>query len=193
MRPLLKTMVIASIFAMLFGLLLPARVISLGVIKAFANFVASVVPCVSVIANGASNPSRAEITWAVQWLFAPVYFIVLMNTANPWRKEMRRAIVKTCRERKNSRCNPFGIAFVIACLGVMILSDFGVVNFGSFYQGDMFRGNPSQLPILLRAPFESNMAMTIYGWVIPLAVALYYELFLLLTVNFKLYLNKQDS
>ena len=192
LKPLLTVMIVASLFAILFGILLPSSAISIHGVKAIASVVTSFVPCVSVIANSARDSARAEITWSVQWLFAPAYLIVLIWSGNPWGIAMRTSIIKTCKERANSRCNPWTVILGISCLFAFILSDFGVINFVSFFKGDIFKGDPLELPILLRVPFESNIGMALYGWFVPLGVAMFYWLFLLLIVNFKLYLKKQN-
>jgi hypothetical protein len=186
-RPLIKIMILAALLAIGTGFLLPSVIIAASSMKFLVNIIASLVPCVSVIAHNAIDPIRAEVTWAVQWMFFPIYLFLWFWVAPVWGKEMKGAALKKSSELPGTGGKRFALLFGILALGTLVLSDAGLINVWSFIRGSVFQGNPSLLPILLRAPFVSKAGMVLYAWLIPLINATAYWMFFMLIVNFKSY------
>ena len=192
-RPLLLVMFIAALTAFGTGFFFPIDVILEEHVQVYSRFISELVPCISVMVQHALNPARAQFTLAVQWTFFPIYLITWFWTGPVWSKEMKQAILKETAKSTSIVKRRVGAILSIVVLGSLILTDFGVINAMSFFRGTIFVGDPLTFPNMLRAPFTSNFGMVLYAWFIPLSVAMYYWMFLLLTVNIREYFNSPTS
>ncbi len=184
-RPLINMMIVTGSIAIVTGVLLPSSVIEMRGIKGFSEIVASIVPCVEIIAKKTADPVRAEITWALQWALFPIQLAVWLWTGPVWGKEMRLAALKTSFELPETGKKRAVVIIGILTLGTFIFSDLGIIHIFSFLRGTPFEGDPSKLPSILRVPFSSKFGMIFYAWLIPLSNTFVYWMFLHIVVNFQ--------
>jgi hypothetical protein len=192
-RPLFLFTIFTAFVAAVTGFFYSSELFSNNSIQSYSHFVSEIVPSVSIMSRNAISPSRAELTWALQWSFFPIYLGIWLWTGSVWSKEMKQAILKETSETPNIVKRRIGAVLVILVLGSLILTDFGIIDVWSLYRGTLFEGDPSTFPGILRAPFVSNFGMALYAWFLPLAEALCYWMFLLLTVNIREYFNAPQS
>jgi len=186
-RPVFIAMFVSALLAATTGFFLSSDAITSKYIASFSSLVAQIVPCVSVMAQNAIDPSRAQITWALQWTCFPIILMIWLWSGPVWSKEMKQAILKETSESSSIGKRRLVLILTVFALGSVILSDFGVVDLWSFFRGSIFYGVPSKMPLILRVPFTSNFGMALYAWFVPIAEAFCYWMFLLLVVNFKSY------
>lgn len=194
LRPILIVMAIAAILAIITGFFLSDEIINTNGLQVFSGYIAEIFPCVSVVANHSINPARAALIWSVQWLFFPIYLFVWLIALKPWSAVMKIAVVKQVATLSRGHC--LMVIPGIMILSAFILSDFGLINFLSFFRGDIFetsRQTINKLPTVLSLPYISNIGMVFYAWLIPLCNAIIYWLFLFFFVNFKFYIRTRNS
>ena len=158
-------------------------------LKVFVHFIASIFPGASIMSDRAINPSRAELTWAIQWLLFPAHLGLWYITMPICGRLLRESIIDATRNAPSIIKRRLGIIFGILVLAYLILSDFDIVDDGSFFRYSLFTGEPSELPRLLRTPFASTFGMALYAWLIPMITACYYWKFSVLIVNFRIYMD----
>lgn len=169
--------------------MLPMELILSSNLKVFVHFVASIFPGVSAMSERAINPSRAELTWAIQWLLFPAHLGIWFITMPVCGRLLRESIIEATRNAPSIIKRRLVIICGILVLAYLILSDFGIVDDGSFFRCSLFAGEPSELPRLLRIPFTSTFGMALYAWLIPMITACYYWAFSVLIVNFRIYMD----
>jgi len=189
-RPLYIALSLGAAAAVLTTFVMPDRVVLNSAIQSFADMVASVVPCVDVAAKRAREPARTELTWAVQSVFGAAYFVLLLIVQTPW---SRRARIEFINQYKPPRRKPNRFVCVIGFLAIgwLIFADFGVTPGMSFYRGDAVIARPGNFPGLYGNPGETNFIMAFSAWFIPLGIAYYYFIFLLLIFNAKFLLARK--
>lgn len=157
----------------------------LDTLRSLADMVANIVPSILIMSKRAVYPPIAEISWAIQWLFFPIYILTLFISNVPWSKTLEDEL------KKNRYGVRYGLGHTVvsylamAAIACMILSDVGVVNLFSFIRGCGLEldGEISRAPALIRAPFTSNFGMLIYAWFIPFGVAFVYWGFVCMLLN----------
>lgn len=184
-----RLIVTAALLAIVTGFILPMDIILLSNVKIFTHFVSSFFPGVSAMSGRAINPARAELTWALQWIFFPIYLCLLFMKNPIYGKKVTESFNKSTRKSPITNKERFMLLVGVTLMVYGILADFGVGEGPGFFRGTIFEGNISKLPASLRAPFTSNVGMVLYAWFIPIATALYYWGFLLFVVNFRSYIN----
>lgn len=188
-KPFFKFIALTALVAVVTGFMIPIEIIVSDNIKAFTKFVGSIFPCVSVMSEKAINPARAELTWAVQWLFFPLYLCLLFVGIPIRDRALRESIVNKFSKFPNVTVRRLVVIFGICFLGHQILVDFRILEGESYLRGTTFEGDVSHLSRRFRAPFTSNIGMALNAWLFPMIVAVYYWAFFLWVANFKLYMD----
>lgn len=177
-------MILAAGLAIVTAFLLPMSFIVLSPVKAFSNFIGSFAPCVSVMSERAVNPSRSALIWAVQWALFPMHLFMLWFSLIPPRRqaeENTRVAVSNANGKGGKGL--FAVMAFLLLFGVVILSDFGIINSASFFRCSIFQGDVSNLYHKLRVPFSSSFGSALYALIITFSASFFYFLFFALAIN----------
>lgn len=130
--------------------------------------VSNIVPAVERVSNLTTYASTARGTIAVQWLFAPIYFLALCLYRSPW-ETVRAADIASRKDiRTRAKATLPGI---LICVW-FILADWKVIVGPSFLLGNVWEPALS----LGRLPYTGRLGLATSSFLSPCVEALVYWL-----------------
>jgi len=167
-RPILQCMVASGILAVLCLFVAQLELVQRRLLVLLA-VVVKLVPSIGTIASTTAAPISTEITLATQWLFAPIYVLLLFCFLAPWSPQMTRYLGERSRALTPVR-RVFSLIFLICLMGAWLLGDLGLIGFPTFYNGK-FLYPPSETAPQLALIAQSRIALAIYAWFSPIGEA----------------------
>lgn len=152
-------------------------------ISKFVNVVDSIFPAVQKISMKTNYISTARISIAIQWIFFPLYLILLFLQNPPWTGfKFKKGI-----SAKMIRKSIFALFFVFILSLLFILSDFGMGKI-SIMRGELF--DPSFGYIWLRLPFEGRVGLALASFMMPIMSAFFYWFFVYFICGSSVFLSR---
>jgi hypothetical protein len=176
---------VAGLLAVAAGILLQ-RVSTPQIFSDYAHIVSYLVPSIEKISVGTPDESRSAVLLALQWSFAPLYFVVWILKFPPWGDILREATRQKSLQLKTSQRVLFvcGYLFLVAYL----MADAGIIDMATIYNAKFAYPISNAIPFL-RAIYGSSVILSIYGWLSSFIEPTLIWLLVFFTTNFRIYLN----
>ena len=161
----------AFLLSLLTSLCIGEQLMSVRFIAIVIDDIGKIVPAVNKIGYETIYASAARVTIALQWIFAPIYFVLFIAQSPPWGNFVFKS------PRRNVRIKGVIGSILICALSLFIvLSDLWSTD-ASIIRGGLF--DPSFGPFWLRLPFEGRFFLAIGATLMPLinAFSYYYVTF----------------
>lgn len=138
---------------------------------AFITFLGRIIPSIDSVSYRTSFPATARVTFSVEWLFLPIYFVLMCAYRMPF-KPIRPDSLSA---RRNLRSRAAGV-FIWA-----LLADWNVLLGPSLYRGSVWQPDfaLTELPYLGRpglalAAFATPVVEAFIYWLVPTVISAFF-------------------
>lgn len=144
-------------------------------ISNFIDFIGEMIPAVNVVSNKTDCVRLARISIASQWLFFPIYVLLLCLMQPFWKTFKPKRYVPPKVQKNGIVASAFLFIFCVP----LVMADFGILN-GSILRGSFF--DPSYGMFFLRLPFAGKFGLAAASFMMPFLSAFIYW-FLLFSIG----------
>lgn len=144
-----------------------------GILDGFGNsalitFLSNIIPGTDSVATRTAYPVTARVTFSIQWLFFPVYLVLMCAYRLPF-KPIRPCSVAARRDLRSRavRVLPMTLMFLLP-----MLVDWDVLPGPSFFRGSVWQPDFA----LTTLPYDGRSGLALAGFVTPVVEALIYWL-----------------
>lgn len=145
--------------------------------SAFISFLGRIVPSIDSVSYRTSIPTTARVTFSVEWLFFPLYFVLMCA----YRMPLKPIRPDSLSARRNLRSRAAGVFPLTLVFIWALLADWNVLLGPSLYRGSVWQPDfaLTELPYLGRsglalAAFATPVVEAFIYWLVPSVISAFF-------------------